>query len=58
MIFIEGGAPELTKTGNRAAANPREDFMITENERFLHSQGETELSKVVPACVNTDDLSF
>jgi hypothetical protein len=47
----------LTRTGrNRAAANPRENFMITEKEIFSYSQGETGLSKVGPACVNTDNL--
>jgi hypothetical protein len=50
----------LTRTGrNRAAANPRENFMITQKKIFLQSQGETRrdgLSKVGPTCVKTDDL--
>lgn len=55
-IFIDGD-PALTRAGrNRAAANPRETFMITEKEIYLHSQGEKELSKVGLTCVNTDDL--
>ncbi|KAF8497051.1 hypothetical protein F5888DRAFT_1634559 [Russula emetica] len=43
LICVEllGGSPALTRTGrNRAAANPSENFMITEKERFLHSQDE------------------
>jgi hypothetical protein len=55
-----GGIPALTRTGrNRAAANPRENFMITKKKRFLQSQGETRrdgLSKVGLTCVKTDDL--
>jgi len=56
-IELLGGGPALTRTGrNRAAADPRENFMSTEKERFQHSQGETGLSKVGPTCVNTDNL--
>jgi len=44
LICVEslGGIPALTRTGrNRAAANSRENFMITEEEILLDSQGET-----------------
>jgi hypothetical protein len=47
-----GGTSALTKTGrNRAATNPRENFMITEKENFLHSQGEMGYPKVGLTCV-------
>jgi hypothetical protein len=49
LICIEllCGDQALTRTGrNRAAANPRENFMTTKKERFLHSHGKRGLSKV------------
>lgn len=40
-VGLLGGIPALTKTGrNRAATNPRENFMITRKERLSHSQVE------------------